>query len=56
VNTIKEKIDILNSDATLSAAINKEDIKTFYTALVKDSRITVEESLVVLNSDNVKKI
>lgn len=56
VNTIKEKIDILNSDATLSEAINKEDIKTFYTALVKDPRITVEESLAVLNSENVKKI
>ena len=56
VNTIKEKIDILNSDATLSAAINKEDIKTFYTALVKEAKITVDESLAILNSENVKKI
>ncbi|MBF0931919.1 MAG: hypothetical protein HXJ92_00735, partial [candidate division SR1 bacterium] len=56
VNTIKEKIDILNSDATLSAAINKEDIKTFYTALMKEAKITVDESLAILNSENVKKI
>ena len=56
MNTIKEKIDILNSDATLSAVINKEDIKTFYTALMKEAKITVDESLAILNSENVKKI
>ena len=56
VNTIKEKIDILNSNVTLSAAINPEDIERSYTALIKDTKITVEEALAILNSENVKKI
>lgn len=56
VNTIKEKIDVLNSNVTLSAAINPEDIERSYTTLIKDTKITVEEALAILNSENVKKI
>ena len=56
VNTIQEKITILNSNATLMPAIDEELVAGYYTSLIKEPKITVDEALAILNSENAKKV
>ena len=56
MNTIQEKITILNSNATLMPAIDEELVAGYYTSLIKEPKITVDEALAILNSENAKKV